>query len=85
MRCRDVYFNKNLSEAVPEKETEFKKSKISLCNVPKLNTFLVSPASRPSSGSSPSTSSTSPLASGSCRDAADDRQQATPRNVSDCN
>ena len=79
------YFNKNLSEAVPERKRNFKNRKRALCNVPKLNTFLVSPASRPSSGSSPSTSTTSPLASGSCRDAADDRQLATPRNVSDCN
>lgn len=79
-------FNKKLSGFQKRKRNKekFEKEKELLRNVPKLNTFFVSSTSRPNSGSSPSTSSTSALASGIRSDAADDRKQATPTNVSDC-
>lgn len=64
---------------------KFKKGKEFRRNVTKLNTFLVSFTSGPNSVSSPNTSSTSAFANGSCSDAADDRQQSTQTNVSDCN
>ena len=78
-------FNKYLSGFQKRKRNKEKieKDKELLRKVSKLNTFFVSSSSRPSSGSNPS--STCALASSSCSDAADDRQQVTAKNVSDCN